>query len=416
HELRVNQIELDMQNEELRRVQLDLEASRKKYFDLFHLAPVGYLTVNERGVLEDANLTAALLLGVERQDLVGQHMSAFIFGQDQDVWYRLERLLEQTSQPQTVEVRMRRVPGATKDDSATDAASASDRFWAQLRVRPQADSNGSGKTMPFWVTFNDVAERVAAQEATRRGERERQDALQLFDSLFHGAPLSIAVSRLPEGIFSDVNNAFLNTLGYSRNEVIGKTAEALDLFIDPGDQREIAVDLDSRNHFIDRELRFRCRDGAIRDGLLSRDIVESQGNQYSVMIVVDLTEHKQAEERILEHHRELQRLNEELVAKAAALEEANAKINRIAGTDDLTGLANRRRFYETLEKAVSLARRHDSPLALVSLDLDGLKQVNDSAGHQAGDTVLASCSARLPLPRRGPGGPPRRRRVRPAAA
>ena len=61
-----------------------------------------------------------------------------------------------------------------------------------------------------------------------------------------------------------------------------------------------------------------------------------------------------------------------------------------AASDALTGLVTRRHFYESLEKAVSLARRHGSPLALVSLDLDGLKRVNDSAGHEAGDEVLTS--------------------------
>ena len=81
--------------------------------------------------------------------------------------------------------------------------------------------------------------------------------------------------------------------------------------------------------------------------------------------------------------------------RTAELQQANEAITRIAAIDDLTGLANRRCFYESLEKAVSLARRHGSPLALVSLDLDGLKRVNDSAGHEAGDEVLTNFAALL---------------------
>ena len=63
HELRVHQIELEMQNDELCRTQQELEASREKYFALYDLAPVGYVTLNEKGIILDANLTAPALLG-----------------------------------------------------------------------------------------------------------------------------------------------------------------------------------------------------------------------------------------------------------------------------------------------------------------------------------------------------------------
>ena len=104
---------------------------------------------------------------------------------------------------------------------------------------------------------------------------------------------------------------------------------------------------------------------------------------------------RRAEEQIELRSEELARANTELAARASALEEANATISRIAATDHLTALANRRHFSDSLEKAVSLARRHGSPLALMSLDLDGLKRVNDSAGHPAGDAVLAGFATLL---------------------
>ena len=66
-ELQANQIELEMQNDELRRVQQELETSREKYFDLYDLAPVCYITINEKGIILESNITAAVLLGVERK-------------------------------------------------------------------------------------------------------------------------------------------------------------------------------------------------------------------------------------------------------------------------------------------------------------------------------------------------------------
>ncbi len=143
-----------------------------------------------------------------------------------------------------------------------------------------------------------------------------------------------------------------------------------------------------------------------------------------IIVVADVTEPKRAEVEIRRLNRELEgrvvdrtaelkasnKENDELVSETATLLEDNAAITRIAATDVLTGLANRRHFQESLEKSVSFARRHHTALAVVSFDLDGLKAVNDAAGHEAGDDVLerfasllaAACRAE-DLPAR-PGG------------
>jgi PAS domain-containing protein len=87
HELRMHQIELEMQNEELRRTQEALEASRARYFDLYDMAPVGYFTLSEQGLILEANLTAATLLGVPRGALVKQPLTRSIVSEDQDIYY-----------------------------------------------------------------------------------------------------------------------------------------------------------------------------------------------------------------------------------------------------------------------------------------------------------------------------------------
>jgi PAS domain-containing protein len=78
HELQVHQIELEMQNEEMRRAQAELDAARARYFDLYDLAPVGYCTVNDKGLILEANLTASTLLGIARGKLVKQLLTRFI--------------------------------------------------------------------------------------------------------------------------------------------------------------------------------------------------------------------------------------------------------------------------------------------------------------------------------------------------
>jgi PAS domain S-box-containing protein len=142
HELRVHQIELEMQNEELRRAGVALEASRARYFDLYDLAPTGYLTISEKGIITESNLAAAKLLGLDRSQLVNQPMSRFILPEDQDIYYHHRKLLFKTIAPQGCEFRMMRA------DSVP--------FWVRLETVVGRADDGS----PVCHTvISDIAER-----------------------------------------------------------------------------------------------------------------------------------------------------------------------------------------------------------------------------------------------------------------
>jgi PAS domain S-box-containing protein len=100
HELEVHQIELEMQNEELRRAQLAAETIQEKYADFYDFAPVGYLTLDEKGLISDLNLATSGLLGIERKSLVHEPFHRFIKTESQDVFYfhRQEVLASPTKQ------------------------------------------------------------------------------------------------------------------------------------------------------------------------------------------------------------------------------------------------------------------------------------------------------------------------------
>ena len=100
-ELEVHQLELEMQNEESRRAQLEVEKSREKYFDLYDLAPVGYLTLDEEGIISELNLFAAELLGIERNSLIDKSLHAFIKSESQDAFYLHRRDTLRSSARQT---------------------------------------------------------------------------------------------------------------------------------------------------------------------------------------------------------------------------------------------------------------------------------------------------------------------------
>jgi PAS domain-containing protein len=95
HELRVHQIELEMQNDELRRAQAELEKSRSRYFDLYDLAPVGFYSLDEAGVIEDSNLAFEAMLDLTRGEATRRKLSQYIHRDDQDVYYlHHKRLVE----------------------------------------------------------------------------------------------------------------------------------------------------------------------------------------------------------------------------------------------------------------------------------------------------------------------------------
>lgn len=177
-ELGIHQIELEMQNEELRRTKEELEDSWSRYFDLYDLAPVGYVTLSEKGLILEANLTAATLLGVARGALSNQPLSRFILKDDQDVYYLHRNQLFETGNSQMCEMRMVR-----KDCSP---------FWVYLKTT--IVQGGPGEPV-YRVVLSDVTER-------KRMEAELLQA-QNLESL----------GILAGGIAHDFNNLMTVILG-----------------------------------------------------------------------------------------------------------------------------------------------------------------------------------------------------------
>ena len=106
HELEVHQIELEMQNDELQRIQNELEKTRDRYSHLYDFSPVGYFTLSEKGNIEEVNLTGATMLGVERNALIGKPFTRFILREDQDVFHQHRQHFLETETPQSCELRL----------------------------------------------------------------------------------------------------------------------------------------------------------------------------------------------------------------------------------------------------------------------------------------------------------------------
>lgn len=176
HELLVHQIELDMQNDELRRAQMELEESRERYIHLYDLAPVGYCTLSGSGLIQEINLTAAGLLGVPRSALIHARITNFILKEDQDSYYMLKQHLIRADERRTVELRMvrnGRIP-----------------FWAQLVASTVEDAKG---VLNYRVILSDITERKTKQEELDAAQRNifRQNTILSAINLIHKEASSV---------------------------------------------------------------------------------------------------------------------------------------------------------------------------------------------------------------------------------
>jgi PAS domain S-box-containing protein len=106
HELQVHQMELEMQNEELQRVQKELEESRDRYTDLYDFAPVGYFSFDQNGLIIEVNLTGAKKLGIERNSLIKKPFSLYISPESKDVFYLHLRQVFKTGERHTCELKL----------------------------------------------------------------------------------------------------------------------------------------------------------------------------------------------------------------------------------------------------------------------------------------------------------------------
>ncbi len=203
HELEVHQIELEMQNEELRTAQTQLEAERARFIELYDLAPVGYCTLSEKGLILEANLTTVTLFGTVRGDLVKQPISRFILKEDQDIYYLHRKKLFETGEPQECQLRMSKPDGTL--------------FLAYLTATAGQAEDGAPVCR---VVISDISERIRVESTIKKNEenlRSIADAMQ--------ETLSVIALN---GTFLYANQkAIWNMSGGKSGDIIGKNIRDL---------------------------------------------------------------------------------------------------------------------------------------------------------------------------------------------
>ncbi len=320
---------------ELQKNQIELENIKAKYYDIYDLAPVGYLILSEKGFIVESNLTAANMLEYPRQSIINKRLSQYIFKEDRGIYYRHRKHMFKTMKSQECELRMIKTDGTT--------------FWGQLKATVEMEGQ-----VPFC--------RLVLSDISKRKKVEAQLQQNMKDLL-----ASQRIARLGTWRMNVITGKIVwseelyKIFGFDPTNPPPDYEEHMKLFVPESWEKLSAAieEIMATGRSYELELETLKRDGS-NGWIWVRG--EAQKNQKGKVISLwgaaqDISEHKQNEEQLL----------------------------YLSNHDHLTGIHNRR-YYE--RKLKCLDRNENLPLSVIMFDVNGLKLVNDSFGHDLGDVLI----------------------------
>jgi diguanylate cyclase (GGDEF)-like protein/PAS domain S-box-containing protein len=230
--------------------------------------------------------------------------------------------------------------------------------WVLSRGKIACDAQG--KPERLCETIKDITERKISELALRASEAR-------YRTVFQASLDCIAIGRMSDGVLIDVNHAYLELLGFTADEVLGKTDEGLNVWLDPTEREKMTTAFSEDHFFRDTRARLRRKDGTLIWVLISASLIEVEGTPCVLTILRDVSDAKAAED----------------------------KIWNLAFYDSLTQLPNRRLLLDRLRQMLASGMRSNHMHALLFIDLDNFKSLNDTHGHQNGDSLLSEVARRL---------------------
>lgn len=329
-----------------------LRDSEEKYRASFEQAALGILHTSLQGKILKCNERFAQIVGYAAEELVGRGFQELTPTQDRGMGQSaLLKLLSGEVDSLSFEKRYQR-----KDGSLT---------WVMLTISVRHDRRG--RPLHFLTLVQDINDRKQAEQRLATAQAALRASEERYRIAFQMTVDAVNLNRVSDGRYIECNRSFLDITGFTHEEVVGHTSVELGIWDDLNDRQRMVDLLDRYGFCRDLEARFRKKNGELFWGVMSASRIELDGEPCVLSMTRDVSQ-----------------------AKAAAEE-----IRNLAFFDPLTGLPNRRLLLERLVKSLATSRRRNRMGALLFVDLDDFKMLNDTLGHHIGDLLLQEVSLRL---------------------
>ena len=327
-----------------------LRGSEERYRAAFQMS-LDCVILNrlDNGEYVEVNRAFTEIVGYSREELIGRSWLELDIWADPCDREKLAEELRRNSVYRNLQVRFRRKNGTL--------------LWG-LMSASVLDLDG---VLCILSVTRDVTEAKAAEQFLAQAQEALGTSEKRYRTIFQTNLDSVVITRISDGLCVDANRTFLELTEYTRDEILGRTTADLKLWAEPGDRQRLLEALGQNGTCRDLEAKFKKKSGEIITAMVSASLIEIDETPCILSVARDISGAKAAQDRIRD----------------------------LAFYDPLTRLPNRRLLLDRLQQALAAAARSTGQHALLLIDLDYFKTLNDTLGHTMGDLLLQEAARRI---------------------